>query len=777
MKKNNFPTHATKLTAIFMLLFFGSLMFQRVNAGVVGDYPEYPYSFETNYDEALRGQYHFSPQSGWMNDINAPIYYRGEYHLFYQHTPHQLTHSEMHWGHATSTDLLHWTHKNIALEPGVHDVGPLWSGSGWVDTNNVTGLKATDHDPILLYTSVDGVALVYSTNGGKTFKAYNNGEKIITLEGTYSRDPKVQWDPVGQQWILVLYVQNPNRAKFYRSTDLLNWTETSEFVADSWFEECPDLFRLPVNGDVGNYKWILMDASGNYVIGQLDSNGAFTSDWGVSNQKMELGETGFFDRNEGASEKTTWYASQTFNQHPSGKVVQMGWQPGNHGSVWTGNASFPVELALKQYPEGVRITRNPISAIQSLRYDAHTWSSQLLGANSGILSGLQDDAYELDATFDLSGTSASYFGFNLGVTSSGTSPTKSVIYHKSTTKLNGKLLPPSNNLVRIRLLVDRGQLEIFGNDGKFVISDNVDFDLAKQYIKFVSDGTVKLSSLKFYRLNKTWTPAPREKSGNAISFTPSLVLPNDGSAQVPKCVDRDIASGKVQIWSCLGNNNQTWNLHSDGTLRNFNVCMEVPSTNLTNGALVRVNSCTGANNQKWYNNTRGQLVNSASGRCLDLAYGMQQDGSQLQIWDCWTSPNPNQQWRAPESTRSGRFQWNISDKCLEANFGNGKAEIWDCEDSDDYQSWSLSKDGTLQAMGKCLTQPSGNMANGAKLTVQTCTTLNHQKWTERHDGKLMNNASKRCLDLEYGNSTNGKQLQIWDCWNSFNANQTWVGPF
>src|SRR3712207_7703675 len=66
-------------------------------AGIPGDYPEFPYP-PTTYDEPQRGQFHFSSRSGWMNDVNAPLYHEGTYHLFYQHNPHGLGWDTMHWG-------------------------------------------------------------------------------------------------------------------------------------------------------------------------------------------------------------------------------------------------------------------------------------------------------------------------------------------------------------------------------------------------------------------------------------------------------------------------------------------------------------------------------------------------------------------------------------------------------------------------------------------------------------------------------------------------------
>jgi fructan beta-fructosidase len=598
-------------------------------AGTPADYPEYPYQ-ATTYSEPLRGQFHFSSQGGWMNDINAPLYYRGTYHVFYQHNPHGLAWANMHWGHTTSTDLVHWKQQPIALEPGVHNA-TLFSGAGWVDTGNVTGLKSGDDDPILLFTNTNGVSIAYSTDGAKTFKMYDGGKKVITTSYA-SRDPKVTWDPVSRRWVLVIYTDNNGRgASFYSSTNLLSWKPIGDLRAN-WFYEVPDLYQLPVDGKTDQKKWVLQDSSGNYVIGGLNSSGMFVSDW-TNPQRMELGVTKF---NVG-----TWYASQVFNQLPTNRVVQMGWQPSNRGATWTGNASFPVELGLKTFPEGVRVVRNPVAEIAGIRTGSRSWGARSITADpkSDPFSGVAADTYEVQAEFDLAGATATEFGFELHRRADGSSD-RTVAYDVRAGTLYGKSLPAVNNRVKVRMLVDRGQLEIFGDAGRFVFSDNVNFNSAasSQGIKlYAKNGAVKLVSLSFHQLKKTWTPAPGGSGGSS--------QPVKWAADQTKCLDRDVASGRVQIWGCLGGTNQQWALTAEGTLRTADVCVQIPAQQTANGTPVTVAPCGSGDNQRWSKGSANSLVNKLSGRCLDLDRGITTNGHPLQVWDCLQ--NSNQGWIGP----------------------------------------------------------------------------------------------------------------------------------
>ncbi len=725
-------------------------------AGTSSDYPEYPYA-ATDYTEAFRGQFHFSPQSGFMNDINAPLYYRGEYHLFFQHNPHGLAWDTIHWGHATSPDLVHWTQQPIALEPGVH-AGNLWSGAGWVDVNNVTGLKTGADDPILLFTNTEGVSIAYSTDGAKTFQMYDGGAKVIT-DTVESRDPKVQWDPASNQWVMVTWRAGTG-AVFYTSTNLLDWTFRGTYVA-GWLVEVPDLYRLPVDGNTSAQKWVLQDASGEYVIGSLNANGVFVSDW-TTPQRMEWGISG------AAFAPSTWYAPLTFNQLPNGRVVQMGWQPSNAGVTWTGNASFPVELALKTYPEGIRLTRNPVNEISSIRTSTQTWGPRAITTDPSTdpFNGISADTYEITAVFDLNESTATEFGFRLHARANGSSD-RTVAYAMPAETLYGVSMPPISNKVTVRLLVDRGQLEVFGNDGKTVVSDNVAFDSStgsRGIDLYALGGSVILASLSFSPIASTWTPG---RAGTA----PAGAIASTGHHNM--CVDRDVATGKVQLWSCLANSNQTWDLDGFGQLTTGGVCMELPAGQTANHTPVNVAACSGGANQKWRQGNFGSLINLAAGRCLDVPSADFSNGRQLQVYDCVGTRN--QSWVGPRYTAPvGQIAWSTSSSCADRDVATGKVQIWECNGLDN-QTWRLNADGTLTSGGACMQLATGSFANGAVVTAATCVpNATNQQWSRSENGQLRNIASGRCLDLDSGNTANGRQLIVWDCVGG--PNQTWVGP-
>ena len=247
---------------------------------------------DTPYHETFRPQFHFTPAQNWMNDPNGLIWYKGKYHLFFQYNPSGNTWGNMSWGHAVSTDLVHWKQLPVAIPQDANEM--IFSGSVVFDRGNSSGLGTADNPPLVaVYTSlvkatgVQRQSLAYSTDGGLTFTKYA-GNPVLDLNSQNFRDPKVFWYAPAKRWMMVVALSDQHKVSFYSSSDLKSWTHLSDFgpagaTGGAW--ECPDIFPLPVDGNPDNTKWVLAVGTQSiaggtgvqYFVGQF--NGAkFTSD-------------------------------------------------------------------------------------------------------------------------------------------------------------------------------------------------------------------------------------------------------------------------------------------------------------------------------------------------------------------------------------------------------------------------------------------------------------------------------------------------------------------
>lgn len=176
------------------------------------------------YKEKYRPQFHFTPPNGWMNDPNGLIYFRDEYHLFYQHNPYSLNWDSMHWGHAVSKDMLHWQHLPVAYTPET-EIDDYFSGSSVIDEHNVTGFfQPGQKGMVNVFTHRDsGVQqqhIGYSADG-RHFTRYL--ECVLPNPGREDfRDPKVVWLKDKKRYLMVLAVYD--HVEFYISRDLKKWT-------------------------------------------------------------------------------------------------------------------------------------------------------------------------------------------------------------------------------------------------------------------------------------------------------------------------------------------------------------------------------------------------------------------------------------------------------------------------------------------------------------------------------------------------------------------------
>ncbi|MFJ9036751.1 GH32 C-terminal domain-containing protein [Streptomyces sp. NPDC102406] len=263
------------------------------------------------YSETYRPQFHFTPQKNWMNDPNGLVHYKGEYHLFYQYNPNGNSWGDMSWGHAVSTDLVHW--KQLPLALSHDDKEMVFSGSAVVDRDNTTGFGTKQNPPMVaIYTSVDkatGIqaqALAHSTDRGRTWTKYR-GNPVLDIGSKEFRDPKVQWYEPTKSWLMTVSLSTEHKVRFYSSKNLKDWKQLSEFGpagATGGVWECPDLFPLPVDGDKKRTKWVLVvnlnpggiagGSGAQYFVGDFDGKkftaedtGAYTPPPGTVRQDFE----------------------------------------------------------------------------------------------------------------------------------------------------------------------------------------------------------------------------------------------------------------------------------------------------------------------------------------------------------------------------------------------------------------------------------------------------------------------------------------------------------
>ncbi|WP_285319645.1 glycoside hydrolase family 32 protein [Pseudarthrobacter sp. lyk4-40-TYG-27] len=345
----------------------------------------------------FRPAIHFTARDTWLNDPNGLVFHDGKYHLFFQNNPFGNVWGNMSWGHATSTDLLHWTEHPVAI--ACDDEEDIFSGSVVVDDGNTAGFGSAEQPALVaIYTSAFKAAselngtqaqsLAYSTDGGMTWQKYD-GNPVLTRNSANFRDPKVfryQGDQ-GSYWVMVAVEAHHQQVVFYRSDDLKSWDFLSDFGpanADAGDWECPDLFPLAVDGDPGNTKWVLIvnvnpgavagGSGGQYFVGQFDG-ARFVPDAGSLVAPAGLRTVPDPSEAAAALRECLWldwgrdcYASVSFSNAPDGRRIVIGWM--NNWDYanelptapWRSSMTLARELRLATVNGSARLVQQPVLA-------------------------------------------------------------------------------------------------------------------------------------------------------------------------------------------------------------------------------------------------------------------------------------------------------------------------------------------------------------------------------------------------------------------------------
>ena len=481
-------------------------------------------TFDTANREKYRPAFHHTPRYGWMNDPNGMFYKDGRWHLYYQYNPYGSKWQNMTWGHSVSDDLVNWEHLPEAIRP--NGLGSVFSGSCAVDHDNTAGFGSDA--VIALYTSAGTSqmqSLASSTDDGLTFNIYPSNP-VLTLESE-ARDPKVFWNDSTKEWNMILAHALDHEMLIFTSPDMKSWTLQSSFGkglgAQGGVWECPDLFELPVAG-TDEKKWVLLcninpdgpfGGSGTqYFVGDFD------------------GKTFKADTDAAGNVSTKWldygkdhYATVTWTDAPDGRRVALGWM-----SNWQYAADVPTmqfrsantlprEMGLFRAPDGeVYASSAPSPELEALRgklaakvkkttVGRKARSFALPSENGGICEILMDieasKAKTVNIVFSNSQGEKVVMQYDPAAATLSFDRTQSGITDFSEGFPAVTVTPTheASGRIALRIFVDRSSMEVFGNDGEFVMT-NLVFPRTPYTALSVSaeGGNAKVENLRIYSL-------------------------------------------------------------------------------------------------------------------------------------------------------------------------------------------------------------------------------------------------------------------------------------
>ncbi len=479
------------------------------------------------YHEMYRPQIHFSPKEHWMNDPNGMVYLNGTYHLFFQYYPGASVWGPMHWGHATSTDLIHWKQQPVALYPD--NIGYIFSGSVVVDKNNTSGFGINGKPPLIaIFTQHDTAgehahtntfqnqSIAYSVDEGKTWIKYK-GNPVLKNPGiTDFRDPKVMWFEATKKWVMTLATKD--HITFYSSPDLKVWAKESEFGkelgAHGGVWECPDLIAF---NDNGKQVWALLvsvnpgapngGSATQYFIGDFDGK-IFTP----LNNTTKWIDYGPDD-----------YAGVTWSNTEQRKIF-LGWMSNwNYAQVvptqvWRSAMTLPRDLSLAHIGNDIYIASNPVEELNKLTLTTFDLTNFVINKDLNLAALLSN--FQLPCSIDLSIPEAKSFSIIL----SNEKDEALIIgydeiqkhYYINRAQSGETDFERSFNIERIaprlsdaknihlKIIADVSSVELFADDGLTVMTSIYFSSTAYNKVQLQSPQDVKVDKLSYTAFKDIW---------------------------------------------------------------------------------------------------------------------------------------------------------------------------------------------------------------------------------------------------------------------------------
>jgi levanase/fructan beta-fructosidase len=481
-----------------------------------------------------RPAYHFSPAKNWTNDPNGLVFLNGVYHLYNQQNPFENKWGHMSWGHATSTDLVHWKHLPVAIPEKIDkDTTWIFSGCAVWDKNNSSGFCKNGACIIAIYTAdqpnlkKESQYIAYSNDGGMSFTNYEKNP-VIDLNRKDFRDPNVTWNEQMKKWLMVVALPRDNKVQFYVSEDLKKWDHLSDFGPAGFPKgiwECPTFIQLPVQGS-HEKKWVLLNSFGGsrkpmmqYFVGDFDG-GHFKND-NPADTALAVDDGDCF------------YAAIPWNNMPGDKKILIGWMvpPGVHETFpWKGQMSIPRDLSLVPTKQGLRLVQKPSDIVKKylagiagnrvLKMDNVTvgnkeitvkqthagnayWIETELAVGKGVTAGFKITQKKDSKGNTLSETVVAYSEPDHQVSVDKTNERDEKI-KKEFLKQVMDLPGDEGRNIKLEILVDGSSLEVFVNDGKKVLTTYIYPDTTATGLSFFSkNGSAVIKNLRMWDLSNS----------------------------------------------------------------------------------------------------------------------------------------------------------------------------------------------------------------------------------------------------------------------------------
>lgn len=483
-------------------------------------------TFDISNREKYRPAYHHTPLYGWMNDPNGMFYKDGVWHLYYQWNPYGSKWQNMTWGHSSSTDLVNWNHHPAAIE--ANGLGAVFSGSSVVDTENTAGFGK--NAVVSLYTSADLSqiqSIAHSVDHGHTFEIYP-GNPVITLESE-ARDPNMFWDTANNRWVLSLAHALDHEMLFFTSPDLKNWTLQSAFGkgkgAQDGVWECPDLFKLKVDG-TDEEKWVLVcninpggpfgGSATQYFVGDFDGTtfkADTDADGNIPTKWMDYGKDHYATVSwSGAPDNRRTLIGWMSNWQYAAEVPTLQYRSANTLPREAGlfkNADGQIYMSSAPSPELVNLRDKEIVKVNNKSAGRKKRVFSLPVSNDGVCEILLDldcrRADSVDIRIANNADESVTLRYNSSDHTLSFDRRHSGIVDFSQDFPAVTVAPTFENdkKISLRIFIDKSSMEVFGNNGKFVMTNLVFPTMPYSTLSIsATGGSAKIENLKIYSIKE-----------------------------------------------------------------------------------------------------------------------------------------------------------------------------------------------------------------------------------------------------------------------------------